>query len=163
MNNYLKKEAIINDISESKDHLRISVNINNENEFLIVNNEVRIFEDEGFNQVSVDDLKVGDKVSIYVSSNTPVMLSYPPQYKPALLVVNKSEEYTEHKLDHFNEELISSDNMVKINESSLNLIESVYNDSIISDLLKDQLLLVFYAQATRSIPALVSVKKVIIL
>lgn len=105
-------------------------------------------------------LNVDDKVIVYYDANRPVILIYPPQYTAIVIAkVNPSENI---KVDYFNEELISSDGMLKIDVTPLTKITQE-NGQLYSNKLNNRNWVVIYQLSTKSIPALTYPKKIIVL
>ena len=59
---------------------------------------------------------VGDRITGFYDANAPVPLIYPPQYRA--IVMAKDNPYQNVKVDYFNSQLVSSDGMLKLNNSS---------------------------------------------
>ncbi len=105
-------------------------------------------------------MKIGDLVVGYYDANAPVPLIYPPQYR-ALIVAQLTLDRN-IKVDFFNEQLISSDGMLKLNIfPSTKIIQE--NGQIFTGNLANRNLIVTYGPVTRSIPAQTTPYKVIVI
>lgn len=135
---------------------------NKEKEILIISSEVKIYDNKSYSQTDITEIKVGQKIYVYYNKHTPMMMSLPAKYVPELIVVEKNENYVDHVYDYFNEDLISSDGRIKVNESLLHLVESTCGKSVLKEILAKQKLLIFYQKTTKSIPAIVDPKKIVI-
>ncbi len=93
---------------------------------------------------------VGDFITGYYDKNAPVPLIYPPQYE-ALIIV-KDNPYQNVKVDYFNEKLISSDGLLKLNIGP-NTQRLLKNEQPFYGNLMNRNLIVIFGPATRSIPA----------
>ncbi|PLS17396.1 hypothetical protein CVD28_12625 [Bacillus sp. M6-12] len=102
----------------------------------------------------------GDRVTGYYDANAPVPLIYPPQYR-ALVMVRESP-YQNVKADYFNEQLISSDGMLKLNLSPNTLI-ILPNGQAFSRYPANRNLIVIYGPSTKSIPAQTTPYKIIVM
>lgn len=163
MNKLQKKTVLIESVHVEGDFKRLHV-VNQESpEVLNINSSVTIFEDEFFNKISFEDLEVGESLSVYTWDNSPVLMSYPPQYSPLILIANRWEEDYQEVSGYFDEELIHHDKMLKINDATITRLESLKHPSFVKGLLENKNLLVFYRISTRSIPALINPIKIIII
>lgn len=164
MTKMIMKMATIIEINISGKYHKLAVKLDNDEiEHLIINDNVKVYENLNFSKMELEELDIGRRVCIYTYENTPIMLSMPPQYTPALIIVSKNEDYIGHKLDYFDENLLSLDKTIKINDAYLSHIESLSNKYLIKDLINNKQLLVFYQKSTRSIPAIVDPIKIIVL
>lgn len=110
--------------------------------------------------VGNEEIAIGDTVTGYYDANAPMIMIYPPQYN--IEVVNIENQDQNVKFDKFDENLISSDNSLKLN---------VYEDTeIISQdgkayegEITDKNLVVIYGVSTRSIPAQTTPFKIIVI
>lgn len=96
------------------------------------------------------EIQVGSTVTGYYQANSPMILIYPPQYNPVVVVV-ESDDY-QVKVDAFNEDLVSSDNMLKLNISEDTKIVT-QDGQPFEGQLGNQKLVVLYTISTKSIPA----------
>ena len=102
----------------------------------------------------------GDRVTGYYEGNAPVPLIYPPQYRA--LVMHKAQSFPNIKVGYFNNQLISSDNQLKLNLAPSTLI-IIRNGLLFSRNPGNHNLIVIYGPTTRSIPAQTSPYKIIVL
>ena len=107
-----------------------------------------------------DILLPGDRVTGYYDGNAPVPLIYPPQYRA--LVMHKAQSFPNIKVGYFNNQLISSDNQLRLNLSPSTLIV-IRNGLLFSRIPVNHNLIVIYGPTTRSIPAQTSPYKIIVL
>lgn len=105
-------------------------------------------------------IEVGNILTGFYDKNLPMIMIYPSQYKAEIIVVEK--EGLNVKLDMFNEDLISSDNSLKLNISDDTKI-LLQDGTVFKNDLKNRNLIVVYGVSTRSIPAQTSPSKVIVL
>ena len=111
--------------------------------------------------ISEEKLEIGKKATAYYLTNRPVILIYPPQYEAAVMEVNPSANVAV-KVDHFNEALVSDDNFLRLNISNTTEI-FLTNGRKYTGEIRNKNLIVFYAIATFSIPALTTPLKIIVL
>ncbi|MFA8439211.1 hypothetical protein [Pueribacillus sp. YX66] len=102
----------------------------------------------------------GDWITGYYDGNAPVPLIYPPQYQA--LVVVKESPYQNVKVDHFDQNLLSSDGRLKLNLSSFTQ-RLLTNGQPFTKNLANRNLIVLYGPVTKSIPAQTTPYKIIVL
>lgn len=110
--------------------------------------------------VNHEMLKVGDLVVGFYDANAPVPLIYPPQYQA--IVMAKLIYGQNIKVDYFNEQLISSDGMLKLNISPYTKI-ILENGQAFTHNIANHNLIVLYGPSTRSIPAITTPYKIIVI
>jgi len=124
----------------------------------VVNKDTLIFDNTG-KEVK---LQKGDKVTAYTYANKPMLMIYPPQYNPEVIIV-ESQEMGSVTVDFFNEDLVNTDNSLKLNVGEETVVQSQLGKEVSVKDLAEQHLLVFYTITTRSIPAQTPPTKVIVL
>ncbi|WP_102400366.1 hypothetical protein [Haloimpatiens massiliensis] len=110
----------------------------------------------------VDHITVipGDIVNVFHYDNVPVPLIFPPQYNA--IVVAEDIPYENVKVDYFNNELVSSDNTLKLNIApSTEII--LENDQTFTQNPSNRYLIVVYGATTKSIPAQTVPYKIIVM
>lgn len=105
-------------------------------------------------------LKKGDYITAFYDTSLPVILIYPPQYR-AVVIAKRSRNYFV-KVDYFDEDLISSDNQLKLNISRQTQ-RLLPNNQIYLGNLENKNLVVLYRYTTRSIPPITTPTQVIVL
>ena len=164
MRDILRKVATVSQVSIDHDAQSIMVILeNNQEEILIISELVKIYDNKSYSVIDITEIEVGRRIFIYYHENTPMMMSMPPKYVPQLVVVDRNEDYVDHKFAYFDEDLVSEDNTVQIGDGFLNIVESIEYRPLIKELLVNHQLLIFYKASTRSIPAIVNPEKVIII
>ncbi len=102
----------------------------------------------------------GDIVTGFYDANAPVPLIYPPQYRA--IVMAKYNPYQNVKVDFFNNQLISSDNTLKLNIAPCTHI-ILKNNQLFTQNPGNRNLIVVYGPSTKSIPAQTSPYKIIVM
>lgn len=92
----------------------------------------------------------GDSVTAFYDQMAPVPLIFPPQYRAVAMVRNRPGQSV--MLDYFNRNLLNSDHTLQLNRSLTTNVR-LQNGQRFMGNLGNQLLMVFYGAATRSIPA----------
>jgi len=155
---FIKVEGTIEDV-EKNDGLTLYTLDGKEEQFVLaVNEETLIYDNAG----KKTKLKIGDSVSAYTDSNKPMILIFPPQYTPDVVIVEKDEESTA-VVGIFDDELVDPYLKLQLNVDDSSDISSASGDPVKVDDLKGNDLLVFYKVTTRSIPAQTSPEKVVLL
>ncbi|QAT39754.1 hypothetical protein [Clostridium sp. JN-9] len=105
-------------------------------------------------------LSAGDNVTGFYDANAPAILIFPPQFKA--LVMAKDSAYENVKVDYFNDELISSDNSLKLNIAPCTTM-LLENNQMFTGNPKSRNLIVVYGPSTKSIPAQTVPYKIIVM
>lgn len=111
----------------------------------------------------VNDAKIveGSVITGYYDANAPMIMIYPPQYNVEVVVVDGSTDLN-IKVDFYDNELISSDNFLKLNISDET--EIVWEDgTAFKGNLGSRKLVTMYGISTKSIPAQTTPEKVVVL
>lgn len=103
---------------------------------------------------------VRDQVIGFYDANAPVPLIYPPQYQA--IVMARVTAGQSVKVDYFNNQLISSDGMLKINITPFTPI-FLENDQAFTGNPANRNLIVVYGIATMSIPAQTAPYRIIVM
>lgn len=166
--NYISYEGIIKEIRTNGVYLSISLEneLENEGEITAVFNifeDTTILDQASKEALESSELKEGQKIIGYYRKDKPMILIYPPMISPDLVIVKEQEEKDFIKYSHFNEELISEDNFLKLNISDETVITDQYGDKFNIEDLYNKDLIVFYSVSTKSIPAQTNPIKIILL
>lgn len=109
------------------------------------------------------ELKKGDKVTIYSHANQPMLLIFPPQYSPAVVIVEDEKSPTNVVVSDFNEDFINTENNLKLNISEDTVIVNVEGEKVGKEaILENHHAIVFYGATTRSIPAQTTPEKIVV-
>ncbi|GKU30336.1 hypothetical protein [Clostridium folliculivorans] len=105
-------------------------------------------------------VEVGDEVTGFYDATKPAILIYPPQF-PAV-VVSKNKSHQNVTVNYFNNDLISSNGMLKLNISPSTEV-FLTNDQPFERPLENRNLVVIYGPTTKSIPAQTTPYRIIVL
>lgn len=160
---FISFEGLVKEITEDGDNLRVLVTKEDKDESLILNigKTVLVVGEEEQNILSKEDIKLDAKVSAEYHKNTPMGLSYPGFLTPNVLVV-KSDKSTAF-VEHFNDELLSADNELKLNVSDEASIIDVDGKALSKEDIYGRDLVVFYSIIMPSLPAQTNPNKIIVL
>jgi hypothetical protein len=95
-------------------------------------------------------LRPRDRVTGFYDANAPTPMIFPPQYRA--IVMAQAMLYLNVKVDYFNENLLSSDGMLKLNIAPRTQIV-LENGQAFTGSPANRYLIVVYGATTRSIPA----------
>jgi len=107
-----------------------------------------------------EEINVGSTITGYYHANAPMIMIYPPQYSTEVVVVEREDRNV--KVDLFDKDYVSSDNLLKLNISDDTVIVSENGEAFTGEL-ADRKLVVVYGPSTRSIPAQTTPEKIVVL
>lgn len=185
MNNYKGNDMDVNMINSMDNNMRDNENIEMFNSFTGIVKEIRHFFDENNNIVEnyyfmdVADgdilvtfyltpetyyadckIRAGDEVIGFYRTNEPMVLIYPPRY--TIRVLARVKEGRNVKADYFNQDLISSDRMLRLNISDETFIINEQGRPFCRSIAGRDLF-VIYGASTRSMPAITTPSVVVAL
>ncbi|MDF2881596.1 MAG: hypothetical protein K0R54_2153 [Clostridiaceae bacterium] len=105
-------------------------------------------------------VSIGDMITGFYDANAPAILIFPPQYKAIVMV--RDSVYENVKVDYFNDELVSSDNTLKLNIAPCTKL-LLENDQAFINNPGNRNLIVVYGPSTKSIPAQTVPYKIIVM
>lgn len=160
--NFMKTNGVITNIEARKDTLMVTI----ENEagiisVLQINEKSLLVHSKTTENFSENQLKIGMTVEAYFDKNKPMILIYPAQYTPELIVVNDEEQASSVKVNKFDTDFLSLDKELKLNISEDTVLVNQQGKKIDVADLKNKELVVFYTVTTRSIPAQTTPSKII--
>ena len=101
---------------------------------------------------NADEIKPGDEVTGYIRANMPMIMIFPPQYTPDVVVV-KTDSLETVKVDYFDSDGISSDGQLRLDPEGVADIKYQNGLDFFGEP-KDLRLVVTYTASTMSIPAM---------
>ena len=110
--------------------------------------------------VDLQMVNMGDRVTGFYDANAPAPLIYPPQYNAIVMV--KDSPYYFVKVDFFDNQLISSDNMLQLRIAPFTQI-ILQNGQDFNRVPVNNNLIVMYGATTKSIPAQTVPYKIIVM
>ncbi|MEB2282132.1 copper amine oxidase N-terminal domain-containing protein [Lysinibacillus xylanilyticus] len=155
---FIKIAGTIESVEKRDDSTYYTVKEEDNTNVFVVNDETLVFDNTG-KEVK---LQKGDKVTAYTYANKPMLMIYPPQYNPEVIIV-ETKEMGIVEVDFFNKELVNTDNTLKLNVGKETELLSLSGKKVKAEDLAEQHLLVFYTIATMSIPAQTPPSKVVVL
>ncbi|MGE7926500.1 stalk domain-containing protein [Lysinibacillus xylanilyticus] len=155
---FIKITGTIENVEKREDSTYYTVKEDENTNVFVVNDDTLVYDNTG-KEVK---LQKGDKVTAYTYANKPMLMIYPPQYNPEVIIVETKEMGTV-EVDFFNKELVNTDNTLKLNVGKETEILSLSGKKVKAEDLAEQHLLVFYTITTMSIPAQTPPSKVVVL
>lgn len=155
---FIKVAGTIENVEKREDSTYYTVKEGENTNVFVVNADTLVFDNTG----KEIKLQKGDKVTAYTYANKPMLMIYPPQYNPEVIIVETKEMGTV-EVDFFNKELVNTDNTLKLNVGKETDLLSLSGKKVKAEDLAEQHLLVFYTIATMSIPAQTPPSKVVVL
>ena len=111
--------------------------------------------------VNNEKIDIGSVITGFYDADAPMLMIYPPQYN--IEVVNVAGSKVQCiKVDRFDKDLVSSDNMLKLNISKETEIISQDGEAFEGEL-ANRYLVVLYGISTKSIPAQTNPDKIVVL
>lgn len=157
--NYFKVSGTISKISEKQDGLFIATIDSEENPFAFYfNDETLIFDNAG-KKIS---LKEGMTITAYVDSSRPMIMIYPPQYSPDVVIVQTENPGTV-QLDQFDENYLNAAKDLVIHLNDETEIINLSGTKLKKEAVIDKEVLIFYEVVLESYPAQTGPSKVIVL
>lgn len=109
-----------------------------------------------------DEIEEGMKVWIYYHKDTPILESYPARAKCDVVAIMEGEEIPSVEVYKFDENLVSTDGVLKIYIDDKTEIVDTEGNTLTEDDIKNRHAVVFYNIAALSFPAQTSPEKVIV-
>ena len=106
------------------------------------------------------DLAVGDNFTGFYAAG-PIIMIYPPRFTAEVVAVNLPDSQM-IKVDRFDEELVSSDGQLKLNDVNPAQVTLQDGEPFEGDL-AGRKLVIFYDKSTKSIPAQTTPQKIVVL
>lgn len=123
-----------------------------------VDNKTLVFDEHG----NEAELKIGDTISLSIYADQPMILIYPPQYAPPVVIVEKDDTANSVKVAQFDENFLSDDGKLKLNLNEESVIVNSKGEKVAAKDLKNYSAIVFYGPTTKSIPAQTAPEKIIV-
>ncbi len=154
---FLKLTGTLSSLEKNENGLLYGVIEQQDNVFNIVVGEETVVVDNTGKRV---ELKEGMDFTAYVDGNKPMILIYPPQYSPDLVIV-QTEEIGFAEVAQFDENFANES--LKLNISDETVIENLSGTAVEAKNIVGVDVAVFYKFTTFSIPAQTTPSKIIVL
>ena len=155
--NFLKLTGTLSSLEKNENGLLYGIIEQQDNVFNIAVGEETVVVDNTGKRV---ELKEGMNFTAYVDGNKPMILIYPPQYSPDLVIV-QTEEIGFAEVAQFDENFANES--LKLNISDETVIENLSGTAVEAKNIVGVNVAVFYKFTTFSIPAQTTPSKIIVL
>lgn len=162
--NFVKGSGIITNVEEKKDTVTLTVETTGKEPqitFYTVTSETMIYNSGSTKKMEKAEFQKGQQIDAYYGKDKPMLMIYPPQISPELVVVHDAKTFGSVKVGKFDEELRSLDNKLNLKVDSKTIFENTEGEKIERQDLSGKELIVFYTVATKSIPAQTAPTKVL--
>lgn len=129
--------------------------------FYTVTSETMIYNSGSTKKMEKAAFQKGQQIDAYYGKDKPMLMIYPPQISPELVVVHDAKTFGSVKVGKFDEKLRSLDNKLNLKVDSKTTFENTEGEKIERQDLSGKELIVFYTVATKSIPAQTAPTKVV--
>ncbi|WP_192797396.1 stalk domain-containing protein [Psychrobacillus glaciei] len=154
--NFMESTGIIKSIA-SKDGKAILTVDTEEKEpittIFTITNDTLVFNSGTTKTVKIESFKKGQRIDAYYDKNKPMILIYPAQITPELIIVHDEEQVGSVKVSKFDDKFLSLDKELKLNIGKETLLVNEKGEKIKQEDLNGKELVVFYTITTMSIPA----------
>ncbi|GGA38950.1 stalk domain-containing protein [Psychrobacillus lasiicapitis] len=162
--NFMNASGVIKDV-ETKDGI-VTLTVESEEKdpqitILKLNDDTLLFNSGSTKAVQKEAFQKGQHIDAYYDKNKPMILIYPAQITPELVIVHDEEKIGSVKVSKFDKEFLSLDNELKLNIGKETILENEKGEKIEKEDLHGKELVVFYTITTRSIPAQTPPTKII--
>ena len=144
---------------EQRENAKLFTVGQNDNVFnFYVDDKTLIFDEHG----NEAELKIGDTISLSIYADQPMILIYPPQYTPPVVIVEKDDTASSVKVAQFDEKFVSDDGTLKLNLNEESVILNTKGEKMPAKDMKNYSAIVFYGPTTKSIPAQTEPEKIVL-
>jgi hypothetical protein len=162
--NYMNFTGVIKEIEKGNNEIRVT--LENKDEMIMIlriTDESLLFNSGTTKSIKKTDLKKGATVEAYYDKNKPMILIYPAQVTPEIVILKDKDVFGEVKIAKFDKDYLSLDGELKLNLSKDTILLNQQGKEIKEKGLQGKELAVFYHATTRSLPPQTSPSKVIAL
>ncbi|MER2090657.1 MAG: stalk domain-containing protein [Sporosarcina sp.] len=162
--NYMKFSGVVKEIEKGAKEIQVTVEDKDEMIMILrINDESLLFNSGTTKSIEKTALKIGSTVEAYYDKNKPMILIYPAQVTPEVIVVKDENIFGEVKIAKFNKAYLSRDGELKLNLGKDTILLNQEGKEIQEKNLQGKELAVFYDATTRSLPPQTTPSKIIAL
>ena len=162
--NFMKSSGIIKDIETKENVITLTVESEEKEPQITLfklNNDTHLFHSGTTKTVKKEAFEKGQRIEAYYDKNKPMIMIYPAQIYPELVIMHDEENIGSVKVSKFNDEFLSLDKELKLNIGEETILENEKGEKIEKADLSGKELIVFYKISTKSIPAQTAPTKII--
>lgn len=162
--NFVKASGVITKVEEKEETVTLTVETTGKDPqitFYNVTNETMIYNSGSTKKMEKAAFQIGQQIDAYYDKHKPMIMIYPAQISPELIIVHETKTFGSVKVGKFDEELRSLDNELNLKVDSKTILENTEGEKIARQDLNGKELIVFYSMATKSIPAQTAPSKIV--
>jgi len=162
--NFVKASGVITNVEEKEDMVTLTVETAGKEPqltFYNVTNEAMVYNSGSTKKMEKTAFLKGQQIDAYYDKDKPMIMIYPPQISPELVIVHDAKTFGSVKVGKFDEELRSLDNELDLKVDSKTILENTDGEKVERQDLSGKELIVFYTMATKSIPAQTTPTKIV--
>lgn len=164
--NFVKASGVITNVETKQGTTTLTVETTGEEPRVTLYNvtdETMVYNSGSTKKMEKEGFQKGQQIDVYYDKDKPMILIYPPQISPDLVIVQDTKLYGSVKVGKFDGELSSLDNELSLKVDHQTILENTEGQKIERQELNGKELVVFYTMATKSIPAQTVPTKIIAL
>ena len=162
--NFIKASGIITNVETKEDITTLTVETTGKEPqitFYNVTNETMVYSSGSTKKMDKTVFQKGQQIDAYYDKDKPMIMIYPAQISPELVVIHDDKTFGSVKVGKFDEELRSLDNELNLKVDNKTILENTKGEKIERQDLNGKELIVFYTMATKSIPAQTTPTKIV--
>lgn len=162
--NYMKFSGMIKDVATKDGRVVLTVETEEKEQtttIFTINNDTLVFNSGTTKTVEKRSFKKGQRMDAYYDKNKPMILIYPAQITPELVILHDEGKLGSVKVSKFDDEFLSLDKDLKLNIGKETLLVNEKGEKIKQEDLNGKELVVFYTITTMSIPAQTPPSKIV--
>ncbi|SES30186.1 stalk domain-containing protein [Psychrobacillus sp. OK032] len=162
--NFMKSSGVIKEI-DTKDGI-VTLTVESEEKepqitMFKLNDETLLFDSGTTKAVENEAFQKGQRIEAYYDKNKPMIMIYPAQIYPELVILHEKEKIGSVKVSKFDDDLLSLDKELKLNIGEETILVNEKGEKIKIEKLNGKELVVFYTITTMSIPAQTPPSKIV--
>ncbi|ALC87533.1 hypothetical protein AM499_18235 [Bacillus sp. FJAT-22090] len=154
--NFIKSSGVIKDIVKTDDLVTLTVESEDKEPIITnfkVSNDTLLFNSGTTKEVKKEFFQKGQRIDAYYDKNKPMLMIYPAQISPELVIVHDTKNFSSVKVGKFDEQFLSSDKKLKLKIDKETVLVNERGEKVTQKDLRGKELIVFYTIETKSIPA----------
>lgn len=163
---FMKSSGVIKEITTEGDVVTLTIETEEKEpktSHIKINAETILMDSKSTNFLQKDAFKKGQHIDAYYDKNKPMIMIYPPQITPELVIVHNNSQSSFVKVGLFNEEFLSYDKDLKLKISKDTVWVNEKGEELDETKAAGKELVVFYQSSTKSIPAQTTPSKIVVL
>lgn len=164
--NYVQFSGVITDVKTNDDKVILTVETKEKEPVITLftlTNDTLLFNSGTAKTVKKETFQKGQEIDAYFDKLKPMILIYPAQITPELVIVHDQQQLGFVKVGKFDKNFVSLDNELKLNIAKETALVNEKGEKIGQEDLSGKELVVFYTITTRSIPPQTTPSKIVAL